>query len=188
MKNKLISGLLLATLTVTGLIQTSCMGKFALLKKVYSWNESATGNKFVNNLLFWILNILPVYGFAVFVDAVILNLIEFWSGSNPLAMNEGERIEQRMTSSDGKTFVAIATKNRMEVQFDEFSKENFAIAYQPETKSWLLETEEKTICMATELANGQIALNQPTGSQLIVNRDFSAKNMTGMIWQMIAKN
>lgn len=62
---------------------SSCMGNFALTKKLYKWNEGATGNKFVNNLIFWVLS--EVYGLTLFIDAVILNLIQFWSGSNPMA-------------------------------------------------------------------------------------------------------
>ncbi len=62
---------------------SSCMGSFVISKKLYNWNQSATGNRFVDNLLFWVLS--PVYSFTLGVDAVILNLVEFWSGSNPLA-------------------------------------------------------------------------------------------------------
>ncbi len=36
------------------------------------------------------LNIIPGYGVAVFLDAFILNLVEFWTGSNPLGLNPGD--------------------------------------------------------------------------------------------------
>lgn len=66
---------------------TGCFGKFALLGKVYNWNDSL-GNKFVKTLVFWGLNIIPVYPLCATVDYLILNTIEFWVGSNPLAANE----------------------------------------------------------------------------------------------------
>jgi len=185
MKTRIISSLLLICLTISGLIQTSCMGKFALLKKLYTWNEKATGNKFIDNLLFWILNILPVYGFVVFVDAVILNLIEFWTGSNPLAMNEGDRMEKRFQNG-GDSFLALATRNRMEVKFDQNPDRNFAVVYVPATKSWMLETEKQTLCMAKELENNQVQLLQSNGQYLSLSKDFSARNVMGVAWQLVA--
>ena len=73
------------TLALAVAMSTACMGSFALTKKLYAWNDTVTGNKIINNVIFWGLNIIPVYEFAVFGDAVILNLIEFWTGSNLLA-------------------------------------------------------------------------------------------------------
>lgn len=61
-----------------------CMGSFALTKGLYAWNDSVTGNKIINNVIFWGLAILPVYELAVFGDVVILNTIEFWTGTKLL--------------------------------------------------------------------------------------------------------
>lgn len=58
-----------------------CMGSFALTKAVYTWNDTVTGNKIVNNVIFWALAILPVYEITMTIDVVILNTIEFWTGS-----------------------------------------------------------------------------------------------------------
>lgn len=178
MIKKLISGLLLCTVLISGLIQTSCMGKFALLKKLYAWNEDATGNKFLNNLLFWILLIVPVYGFVTFVDAVILNLIEFWTGSNPMAMNEGDRIEKQMSDGNGGQFLAVATKNRMEVLYAGHPEKSFALVYQPAQKAWMLETDSKTMCLARELDPTHLAVYQPDGSTFRVSKDFDPKMLT----------
>lgn len=186
MKTKIISSLLLVCLTISGLIQTSCMGKFALLKKLYSWNEKATGNKFIDNLLFWILNFIPVYGFVVFVDAFILNLIEFWTGSNPLAMTDSDRLEKKFENG-GDSFLAVATRNRMEVNFDQNSARNFALVFIPATRSWMLETNEKSICMAKEIGSNQVQLIQQNGEFLCVSKDFSARNVLGLAWHMVAK-
>lgn len=89
--------------------QTGCFGEFALVRKVYNWN-SEIGGKFVNTLVFYGLNILPVYGIAGLVDFVILNLIEFWSGSNPVSMNEGD-YEMQMATIKGVDYKIEATKD-----------------------------------------------------------------------------
>ena len=98
--------LALGSLTIT---QTGCFGEFALVRKVYNWN-SEIGGKFVNTLVFYVLNIIPVYGVAAFIDVVILNLIEFWSGSNPVSMKEGD-YEMQLTTIDGVDYKIEATKD-----------------------------------------------------------------------------
>jgi hypothetical protein len=61
-------------------------------------------------LVFYVLNIIPVYGVAAFIDVVILNLIEFWSGSNPVSMNEGD-YEMQLATIDGVNYKIEATKD-----------------------------------------------------------------------------
>ena len=75
--------------------QTGCFGGFELTKKVWEFNDNTFENKFLKTLFFYVLNIVPVYGIAGFLDVVIFNLIEFWSGSNPIAMEEGLRFAIR---------------------------------------------------------------------------------------------
>jgi len=95
--------------------QIGCFGSFALVKKVYEFNDVASDNKFAKTLLFYVLNIVPVYGIAGFLDLIIFNLLEFWTGSNPIVMNEGEFEEQLMTFK-GETYKLTATKNQMKFQ------------------------------------------------------------------------
>lgn len=90
--------------------QTGCFGEFALTRKVWEWNDDISDSKFVKTLLFYVMNIIPVYGIAAFVDVVILNLIEFWSGSNPMSMNEGD-YEMQMATVNGEQFKIEATKD-----------------------------------------------------------------------------
>ncbi len=71
-----------------------CYGKFALVQKVHKFNGSF-GNKFVNELMFLVMYIIPVYGIAALVDAVVVNSIEFWTGKNPVTakvITEGDKV------------------------------------------------------------------------------------------------
>lgn len=63
---------------------SSCVGSFTLFNKVANWNRGVS-TKFVNELVFLALNIIPVYEIVGLADALVINSIEFWSGSNPLA-------------------------------------------------------------------------------------------------------
>ena len=62
---------------------TSCIGSFAMTNKVLSWNKQV-GNKFVNELVFFAFWILPVYEVTSIADLLVINSIEFWSGTNPM--------------------------------------------------------------------------------------------------------
>ena len=75
----------LATLLMCGaFVFSSCIGSFALHQKVLNWNQGI-GDKWVNEVVFLALNIIPVYGICYLADAVVINSIEFWSGDNPVA-------------------------------------------------------------------------------------------------------
>ena len=117
--------------------QTGCFGSFALVKKVYEFNESVSDNKVVQTLLFYVFNIIPVYGVASFIDVVILNLIEFWSGSNPISMEAGE-VEQQLMTIKGDTYKVTATQNKL--QFERLENGSFldmgAMTYSTQEKSW----------------------------------------------------
>lgn len=82
---QIISTLLIAVMLVTAF---GCYGSFQLVNKVYKFNGTL-GSKWVNELGFLVMVIVPVYGVATFIDAVILNTIEFWTGKNPMAANNG---------------------------------------------------------------------------------------------------
>ena len=75
---------LVAVVLSGSLLFSSCVGSFGLFNRLSSWNQSV-GNKFVNELVFLAFNIIPVYGVAYLADALVINSIEFWSGSNPMA-------------------------------------------------------------------------------------------------------
>jgi hypothetical protein len=67
---------------------TGCFGSFAAWHKVKDFNEEASENKWMQELLFLVLYIIPVYGIAMLLDIIIINSIEFWTGENPM-MDEG---------------------------------------------------------------------------------------------------
>jgi hypothetical protein len=84
-RSRLASFSLVALLALSAAGTTGCFGKFSLTRKLYTWNAGVGGNKWVSNLVFWGLCIIPVYQLAGLGDAVVLNAVEFWTGSNPVA-------------------------------------------------------------------------------------------------------
>jgi hypothetical protein len=98
--------LAMGTLVVT---QTGCFGEFALTRKAYNWHDGVSSNKFVKSLLLWI-PMAFVYTVTGGLDAIIFNLIEFWSGTNPISMNAGDH-EMQLTTIHGVDYRIDATKD-----------------------------------------------------------------------------
>lgn len=140
---------------------SSCYGKFMLTKKIHTWNGTVSSNKFINNLVFWGLCIIPVYSVGTLVDAVILNTIEFWTGSNPMAMKEGEK-EVKKVAVDGVDYEMTATKNRMDIvqlTGDDPGKRT-SMVYDETSKTWFMEqNNEKIIIAQVQDENNAVFIN-----------------------------
>jgi hypothetical protein len=138
-----------------------CYGKFSLTKKVYEINGSF-GNKWLNTLCFWVFCWLPVYGIAGFADVCFLNVIEFWTGSNPMAMNDGQ-IERQLIENDGKTFEMVATQNRLDIRQIDDPTNTVSLVFEPTTGEWQLISNGQTRTVAT-VSGDQLRLIAPDGS------------------------
>ncbi|WP_165778833.1 DUF3332 family protein [Leptospira perolatii] len=72
----------------------NCYGKFAIFEKVKEVNgqvkmQNATATKFLQSVVTFFLIVFPVYLVAVLADWIVFNVIEFWTGSNPLGGGSG---------------------------------------------------------------------------------------------------
>jgi hypothetical protein len=83
LRKAVVSASLAALLATTTLPVAGCYGSFAVTKKLYDWNGQIS-NKWVNTVVFWAFIIVPAYELVAFGDFIIFNVIEFWSGSNPI--------------------------------------------------------------------------------------------------------
>lgn len=124
-----VAAILLAGVSMTF---TSCIGSFTLTKRVLAWNNQV-GNKFVNELVFFAFWLLPVYEVAALADMVVLNSIEFWSGSNPMQAsvkaidtNHG----RYLIRCDGKGYDIICQATGESTRLD----------FNSETRTWAVET------------------------------------------------
>ena len=92
LRSKWLRGALLPLL-ITGflpLATAGCIGRFELTRKVYQFNREIDPNKWIQWLAFLVLNVIPVYGFAVMIDALFANSVEFWTGDNPVTAGGGD--------------------------------------------------------------------------------------------------
>jgi hypothetical protein len=101
MKKVLLSVLLAGTFTVATMSTTGCWGSFALTKKAYDFNNGL-GSKWISWLVFLIVGHVAT-GITLVVDAFILNSLQFWTGSNPLAAGD----TYHETDANGNSVTAV---------------------------------------------------------------------------------
>lgn len=175
MKNALKKIGLYSSLAAITFSSTGCMGSWALTTGLYNWNNSVS-DKYINNAIFWILNIIPVYSGAIFIDAVILNFIEFWSGSNPIAMNEGE-VETQYLVQNGEKIEMIATKNQFEIKNLNTGKSE-KLVFTTENQTWNLEKEGELIALVQIIDNGtKVKLYNGSNAVILDNTNLAFNEM-----------
>lgn len=163
---RLVSIVLIAILLAVGLF--GCYGNMPLTKKVYDWNGSIN-DKYVQQIAFWVMNIVPVYGAATFIDVVLLNTIEFWTGTNPLALNENEQ-QIRYTQNGNKTFQYKFSQNKVVITetAGPDAGQQVEVVFNPETGSWYLTSGGQQHKIAS-LSGDQLSLIYPNGQEQQVN-------------------
>ncbi len=140
------------------MMMQSCIGSFALFNKVKSWNDRV-GDKFVNEVVFVAMWILPVYELSFAADLLILNSIEFWSGTNPaLAQNKVEVIDgkdaQYLVASNEQGYVITNMKTKQQTRFN----------FNAEDNSWSLENNGQQVTLFTYVDDSHVNVLKRDGS------------------------
>ena len=115
----------------------------------------------MNQIMFYVLAFIPVYEIAVFADVVLFNTLEFWTGSNPMAMNENEEII-KYANHDGKDLKIIIRQNEEKLEDLSNPGEEIALRYKPFEKSWYLKSDKGSVKVAT-LKDGSADFFHPDG-------------------------
>lgn len=161
---KLTSIVMLVVLFTVGL--SGCFGNFAATRKVYDFNKNF-GDKWMNEVLFLVLNFIPVYNFAAAADVIIFNTVEFWTGTNPIAMAPGEEVI-KYASQDGKDFKITISQNKVIMEDVQNPGQELELSYKPLEKSWYYMSAEGPVKIA-ELSADSATFYRPNGKTLTVS-------------------
>ena len=97
-------GIALVLAAAVGALSAGCFGKFQLTRKVYDINRSID-EKYVRSAATWIFVFVQVYTVAALLDFIVFNVIEFWSGENPVAE---ATVTKAFTQGDGRTVLTLS--------------------------------------------------------------------------------
>lgn len=144
---------------------SSCVGSFGLFNRLSSWNQSV-GNKFVNELVFLALNIVPVYGVAYLADALVINSIEFWSGTNPMA-NVGD--VKKVKGENGEYLVKTLEDGYSITKEGETAE--MQLIYNKDANTWNVVAEGVSTELLKINNDGTAEMSLPNGEKMNVTLD-----------------
>lgn len=158
------------------ILLSSCIGSFALVNNLKDWNQGI-GNKFVNELVFIALHIVPVYEIAVLADVLVINSIEFWSGNNPVA-NVGEVKTVKGENSD---YLVETLENGYSITSED-GEEAMELIYNQEANTWNVVSDGNSTELIKINEDGTAQLYLPDGESMNVTLDargvLAARQMT----------
>lgn len=113
--------LLISIFTITSTV--NCFGKFALTRKVYTFSETLGGEGFLGKtlrtVLAYVYFIAPVY-IVLFSDALVFNLIEYWTDNNIIGFNEFDKdgiyVKNFQKESDSLTLTYLNFGKRLHIE------------------------------------------------------------------------
>ena len=151
--------LILATVVAlsASMMMQSCIGSFALFNKVKNWNDHV-GDKFVNEIVFVAMWVLPVYELCFVADLFILNSIEFWSGENPALASEVKVV-------DGKDAKYLVARNEGGYTITNMTtKQVTRFNFNAEDNSWSLENNGQEVKLFTFVDDNHVDVITRDGS------------------------
>lgn len=178
MKRRFLTVAIVAALSSSFLF-TSCIGSFGLTKKLLVWNQGID-NKFVNWIIFVLIS--PAYVVTTAADLLVINSIEFWSGSNPMqagitkevkgkdgkmytieTLENGYKIENEAGElayfiHDAETDSWSSVVNGVETKLLQFQKDNFATVFMPNGEEKEVELTEEGVIAFQQTMNEEVYL------------------------------
>ena len=136
---------------------SSCIGSFGLFNKVLDWNKGIS-NKFVNEVVFILIS--PAYAVCGVVDLLVLNTVEFWSGSNPVA--KVGHVEN-VWGSDGRQYAVKTLKDGYEVTKP--TGEKVLFTYDEKHRSWSMQAEGQERELFRFNGDGTVEATLPSGEK-----------------------
>lgn len=156
MKKKIFTAAVALTL-IGSVTFTSCIGSFGLSNKIYSWNNSL-GSKWVNEVVFLAMWILPVYEICMFADMVILNTVEFWTGSNPIAAGDVKQVQ-----GENGIYTVETTENGYNIKNEQGAE--MSLIYNQESKTWSSVAGEEEVQLITFEDENNAVVYLPNGEK-----------------------
>ncbi len=157
-----------ALLLASSMMYTSCVGSYALFNKYANWQTHMTSNKYVNGIVGILIGWL-VGGVALFVDELVLNTIEFWSGSNPVANNTTV-----IKGKDGQNYLVKVSRKGYEIKAP--NGQITMLVHDEATDSWSMSQNGVVKEIFRYNPDGTIQANLKDGKTITVSQDEAGLN------------
>ena len=159
-----------ALLLSATILFSSCIGSFHLTNKIKDWNNNVS-NKWVNEIIFLAFHIVPVYEVSMFVDAVVLNSIEFWTGKKADVKVGDKKV---VKNAQGQDVEVTALENGYQLSNGENSMN---IMFDEETQVWSAEYNNQTTQLMKVVDGNNAQLFLMNGDVMDVTLDAQGVEM-----------
>lgn len=156
---------ILALLLALSLTMSSCLGSLALTNKVRVWNRQIS-NKFINELVYVGLWIVPVYETCFISDILVLNSIEFWSGKNPI----NSVSEKKVVHGEHNDFSVVSTPTGYKIT-NLSDSSSCELIHCDKNDSWLMQQRGKTVKLFNYVDKGHVSMPDGAGHDIVVSLD-----------------
>jgi hypothetical protein len=151
-------------LVLTGasaLALSGCFGSFGASRALWGWNDGMHPSKWVKWLVFFGLCLIPVYELFLLADALVINSVEFWTGSNPVK-----------NAADGRTITRVATAdpNTLRLEVRRAGRLEYVVFCQHRSDGTLalLDASGRPLSVVQEQADGSVEVRG--GDHLLLAR------------------
>ncbi|TGJ99999.1 DUF3332 family protein [Leptospira langatensis] len=183
---KIVLSVMLVGITFGSL--ANCFGKFALVRVFYNANDGINvGGGLLAKIVKTILFYIP-FGFLMaiggFIDFLLFNLIEFWSGSNPVGLNEYDQ-EGKFAKSfekEGEKLTLIYSNFGARLDLTAVSKEGKSetlTAFRAQPGKFFVEKEGKLseVAVTSQTVGSQVILKLTEQGKLKSSKVVEAKTL-----------
>lgn len=160
----------------------NCFGSFGLVKTFYNVNKSIRiGSGLLTKVIQTILMYFPfsiLYGVGFFLDLWLFNLVEFWTGSNPVAFNDydenGKYVKHIENGSESLTLTYLDYGKTLKITANFQGKTEEFYAFQDKEGTLFRERNG-------EMTEVQVS-SQEVGSKTILKLAYAGKlNSTSVV-------
>ncbi|WP_224242048.1 DUF3332 domain-containing protein [Hyalangium gracile] len=152
---------------------SGCFGRFALTQAMWDFNKSVSGNKFIQWVVFLVMVIVPVYEIGVLVDALVINSIEFWTGSNPVSSvdsPDGDTRVVRLSPQDTLRLSRDRESGVMKVELERAGQPTLVRYFEPLEDGMAVRDDAGALLIqAREQANGAVAVTDAAGTTMALH-------------------
>lgn len=152
---------------------SGCFGKFNLTRAMWDFNKNVSPNKFVQWAVFLVMVIVPVYAVGTIVDALVINSIEFWTGSNPItsadAPDSNTRVV-RLSPEDTLRLSRDTDSGVMKVELERAGQPTLVRYFEPLEDGMVVRDEAGAMLVqAREQADGAVAVTDFAGNTVALH-------------------
>ena len=164
MKKKLLPMSVLFVGLSLNLFSSCAVGSFTAMNWCFNLNNTLTANKYLNAVIGFVLS---PFEFAIggFADCVILNTVEFWTGSNPMAST------QVVLGSDGNLYAIAPIKNGGYKITNQTTGKELTLQFEAKTKTWTAVFDEYEVNLFSLKDENHAIVNTPNGQTMEISLD-----------------